>query len=71
MEDAVIHSVPGDIIVNLGQFRSSTLLNPYRDCHPFHELSLTECAKLGYRQKKKVESEVAADVQSDVDVSGN
>lgn len=68
MEDAVIHSAPDDIIVNLGQFHSAALLSPYRDCHPFHELSLTECAKLGYQRKAGME--VAANVRSGVGVSG-
>ena len=57
-EDQVIHTDPDDVILNLGQFRSAALLDPYRADHPFHGLSLRECAEFGYQEKKKNGTEV-------------
>lgn len=52
MEDEVIHTTPSDIILNLAQFRSATLLSPYHADHPFCELSLRESAEVGYKRGK-------------------
>lgn len=52
-EDRLIHTNPDDVVMNVGQFRSATLLGPYRVDHLFRELSLRDSAMAGYQQRQE------------------